>query len=178
MPEVAPAAAATQFQHPLAGRNQEAHELVVVFVIGSVEFSPTVEFVDIGLVMITQITLALTGKLQRSSGVGSLQIHEKLQAKIPERFRKGGCHPGMPSAAPYYPLRSPVAMNRACDWRRAAASLPPLSPKQANLRSFLALFRKRCRPCRRECLRSGNAPASGPEGRLRSWRRVRVKLAQ
>ena len=75
------AAAAAQFQYPLAGRNQEAHELVVVFVIGSVEFSPAVEFVDIGLVMITQITFALTGKLQRSSGVGSLQIHDSCRQK-------------------------------------------------------------------------------------------------
>ena len=57
--QVAPAAA--QLQHPLAGRNQELHELAVVVVIGGIEFAPAVQFVAIGLEMVEQIALALTG---------------------------------------------------------------------------------------------------------------------
>ena len=58
------AAAAAQFQHPLARRNQESHELQIVFVIGGVEFAPAIQLVAIGLEMVEQIALALAGKLQ------------------------------------------------------------------------------------------------------------------
>jgi hypothetical protein len=43
-------------------------------VVGGVEFAPAIQLVAVGLEMIEQIALALAGQLQRSSGVGSLQI--------------------------------------------------------------------------------------------------------
>jgi hypothetical protein len=57
-------AAAAQFQDPLARRNQESHEFLIVFVVGGVEFAPAIQFVAIGLEMVEQIPLALAGKLQ------------------------------------------------------------------------------------------------------------------
>ena len=41
-------AAAAQFQHPLAGRNQEPHELAIVLVIGGIEFAPAILLVEAG----------------------------------------------------------------------------------------------------------------------------------
>jgi hypothetical protein len=58
------AAAAAQFQHPLAGRNQEAHEFQVVFVISGIERAPAIELIDIALEIVEQIALALAGGLQ------------------------------------------------------------------------------------------------------------------
>ena len=56
------AAAAAEFQHPLARRNQEAHELEIVFVIGGVELAPALQLVDIALEMVDQVALALRWK--------------------------------------------------------------------------------------------------------------------
>ena len=56
-------AAAAQFQHPLAGRNQKSHELAVVVVIGGVEFAPAIEFLAVALEVVEQVAFALTGKL-------------------------------------------------------------------------------------------------------------------
>ena len=58
------AAAAAQFQHPLARWNQEPHELAVVFVIGGIELAPAIQLVAVGLEVVEQIPLPLTGKLQ------------------------------------------------------------------------------------------------------------------
>ena len=77
-------ATAAEFQHPLAGRNQKLHELAIVFVIGGVEFAPAIQLVAIGLEMIEQIALALAGQLQRSSGIGLLQIHCSLEPESGE----------------------------------------------------------------------------------------------
>ncbi len=53
-------AAAAQFQHPLARRNQEPHELAVVLVIGCVELAPAIQFIAVGLEMVEQVTLSPT----------------------------------------------------------------------------------------------------------------------
>jgi hypothetical protein len=41
----------------LAGRNQEAHELLIVFVVGGIELAPAIQLIDIGLAVIEQFTL-------------------------------------------------------------------------------------------------------------------------
>ena len=64
------AAAAAQFQHPLAGRDQEPHELVVVLVVCGIELAPAVDLVDIGLVMLKQVPLALALEMKRSGAIG------------------------------------------------------------------------------------------------------------
>ena len=79
------AAAASQFQHALARRNQEAHELEVVLVIGGVEFAPTCEFVAIGFEMVDEVALPLRRQPQRSSGIGRSQIHLKPRRRQTER---------------------------------------------------------------------------------------------
>jgi hypothetical protein len=75
------ATAAAQFQHPFAGRNQKLHEFEVVLMVGGVELAPAIELIAIGLEMFEQIALALAGELQRSSGIGLLQIHCSLGVK-------------------------------------------------------------------------------------------------
>jgi hypothetical protein len=71
------AAAAAQFQHPLAGRDQKPHELLIVFVVSGVELAPAIQIVAVGLLMVEQIPLALAGKPRRSSRIGLLQVHSR-----------------------------------------------------------------------------------------------------
>ena len=72
---------AAKLQHPLARRNQELHEPAVVFVVGGIELAPALELGAVGLEVLEQLALALTGKLQRSGRAGLLQIHCSLEAK-------------------------------------------------------------------------------------------------
>jgi hypothetical protein len=64
------AVAATQFQHPLAGRDQEPHELVVVLVVCGIDLAPAVDLVDVGFVMLKQVPLALALEMKRSGAIG------------------------------------------------------------------------------------------------------------
>jgi hypothetical protein len=54
------AAAAAQFKNPLAGRNEEFHELEIVFVVGGVELAPAIEFIAVGLKMLDEVALPLS----------------------------------------------------------------------------------------------------------------------
>ena len=57
-------AAAAQFQHPLAGRNQKSHEFPVVFAIGGVELASVILFSATGFELVEQSPLSLAGKLR------------------------------------------------------------------------------------------------------------------
>jgi len=75
------ASATAEFQYPLARRDQEAHELEIVFVVGGVEFPPALQFVDIAFEVVDKSALALRGQLKGASSVGRPQIHLDLGGK-------------------------------------------------------------------------------------------------
>jgi hypothetical protein len=64
-------AAAAQFQHPLAGRYQEAHELAVVLAIGGIVLARAVQFVAVGL--------EVPQKLEFSLRIGGCGNHDSLE---------------------------------------------------------------------------------------------------
>ena len=79
------AGAAAELEHPLARRNQEAHELDIVLVIGSVELAPAFLLVERGLDLGHQLPLSRVCDLR---GCGRLQRRHELP-----RTTESACRP-------------------------------------------------------------------------------------
>ncbi len=61
-------AAAAQFQHPLAGRNQKSHELPVVFAVGGIELAPAILLVQIGFDVVQKFSFPQIAELRWNRG--------------------------------------------------------------------------------------------------------------
>jgi hypothetical protein len=61
-------AAAAQFQHPFAGRNQKSHEPPVVLAIGGVELAPAILFAQTGFSVFEEFRFPQIAELRWNSG--------------------------------------------------------------------------------------------------------------
>src|SRR5258708_39094734 len=77
-------AAAAQFQHPFAGRNQKAHELPVVLAIGGIELARAIQFVAGGLKMPQKVEFSL--RISRFGNHHSLEWSSEFKTcQLPAR---------------------------------------------------------------------------------------------